>query len=389
MGDSVIWFAVKDENAGMLADDVYDAFALVPLYLGMYYKQDLYIHGLMSKRLCKNIMNYLQRILCDFSDDLSRIDVKVDGFGEVGGEQNLIGTGISCGVDSLSTIYDRYINESDPEYKINALFLFNCGTLGEYGEEANRRYFAQFEMNKAAADELGLTVYQVNSNLHAFTRRMGRNAKAGYIAIWSCIFSLAKAVKKYYVSSCFSYAQILDFGRKFHDYDFAEFSESYSVPLFRTEKLELVIDGCQYERCQKIERISGWDIARKYLNVCNIEVHNCSECDKCLTTMIELEALGRLDDFAGLFDMKKYRRHYFYKKALTVYNHFRGEAAGNEADPYDFLKSHGINLPSYFTARIYMLSLRASSLIKQAVRKIMGDKFYEAIKRTLKHPHSS
>lgn len=93
----------------MLADDVYDAFILVPLYFAMYYKQDLHIHGCVSKKLYKNMMNYLQRILCDFSDNLSRINITVDGFKVAEGNPDVIGAGISCGIDSLSTIYDWYI----------------------------------------------------------------------------------------------------------------------------------------------------------------------------------------------------------------------------------------------------------------------------------------
>jgi hypothetical protein len=71
----------------MLSDDNYDAFLLVPLYLAMYHKQDLHICGKVSKRLYKNIMTYVQTILCEFSDALSKVDVKVDGFVE----KNLIG----------------------------------------------------------------------------------------------------------------------------------------------------------------------------------------------------------------------------------------------------------------------------------------------------------
>ena len=282
-----MWFAVKNENAHMLADDVYDAFVLVPLYLGMYYKQDVYIHGLVSKRLYKNMMNYLQRILCDFSDDLSRIDVKVDGFGKAHGEQSIIGTGISCGVDSLTTIYDRYVNESDPEYKIN------CGTHGDFGEETERLWQARYEMNKSAAEELGLPVYQVNTNLHAFTHTIsGGENKIGYFAIYSCILSLQRVLKKYYASSAYSYRQIITLGKEAHDYDFSEFAESYAVPLIRTERLELIPDGCQYERSMKTEHIAGWNIAQKHLNVCVVGVDNCSRCSKCLRTLIVLEAMG-------------------------------------------------------------------------------------------------
>ena len=77
-----MWFATRSENKDMLSDDNYDAFFLVPLYLAMYHKQDLHICGKVSKRLYKNIMTYIQTILCEFSDQLSKINVIVDGFTE-------------------------------------------------------------------------------------------------------------------------------------------------------------------------------------------------------------------------------------------------------------------------------------------------------------------
>lgn len=85
--ENSIWFATRSANKEMLSDDNYDAFLLVPLYLAMYHKQDLHICGKVSKRLYKNIMTYVQTILCEFSDALSKVDVKVDGFVE----KNLIG----------------------------------------------------------------------------------------------------------------------------------------------------------------------------------------------------------------------------------------------------------------------------------------------------------
>ena len=75
-----IWFATSNKNRSMLTDESYDAFLLVPLYLAMYYKQDLHICGKVSKKLYKNITTYIQTILCEFSDHLSKINVYVDGF---------------------------------------------------------------------------------------------------------------------------------------------------------------------------------------------------------------------------------------------------------------------------------------------------------------------
>ena len=390
-----MWMAVKDEYAYMLSDDVYDAFVLVPLYLGMYYKEDIHIHGCVSKKLYKNVMNYLQRILCDFSDELFRINITVDGFKVADGEPEIIGAGLSCGVDSLSTVYDWYVKEDDQDYRINGLFFFDTGWNGDFHDDKSMELcLERYGMNKAAADELGLPLYLVITNFHSFTYSLywGVSSQMGYFANYSCAFGLQRAVKKYYTSNCFSYVQMLTFALKRRGIDFAEFSESYSVPLIRTEKLELVIDGCQYERSTKIARLAEWDIAKKYLSPCsgrshsikNMHSRNCSSCRKCMHVMMTLDAIGRLEDFSGIFDLAEYRKHLKFEKAYAVYEHFNGIPDGNEPDIYVFLKQKGMKLPSYPAACMYLFPRRATLFIKKAARKIMGDRVYEALKRTLK-----
>lgn len=76
-----VWFSTPSKNKHMLSES-YDAFLLVPLYIAMSYKQDLYIRGKVSKRLYKNVMTYVQTILCEYSDRLSKVNVFVDGFSD-------------------------------------------------------------------------------------------------------------------------------------------------------------------------------------------------------------------------------------------------------------------------------------------------------------------
>lgn len=61
----------------------------------MYHKQDLHICGKVSKRLYKNIMTYIQTILCEFSDKLSKVNVIVDGFTN----KNCAGGGVSLALE--------------------------------------------------------------------------------------------------------------------------------------------------------------------------------------------------------------------------------------------------------------------------------------------------
>lgn len=158
----------------------------------------------------------------------------------------MVGTGISCGIDSLCTIYDHFEKEDDPEFRINSLFLYNCGTHGDFeNPETQKLYERRYEMNKKAADDMGLPVYQVNSNLHAFTHRIGE-LKVGHFALWSCALAFEKVIRKYYIPSTgYNYEDIKKYSGQAHDFSMAEFCEPYLIPLVSTEVMEICIDGSQ------------------------------------------------------------------------------------------------------------------------------------------------
>ena len=371
----------------MLADDVYDAFVLVPLYLGMYYKQDVHIHGDVSKKLYKNVINYVQRILSDYSEKLSKINLTVDGFKTADGEPNIIGAGLSCGVDSLCTVYDKYVKENDEDYRINALFFFNTGWHGDFYDERTKILcLNRYNMNKPAADELGLPLYWVDSNFHAFTRECKVVECGGYLSNYSMILGLQRAIKKYYIASSYSYDEMHKFDRR--NGDMSAFCEAYFIPLLSTETVEIIIDGCEYERGRKTEHISDWNIAQKYLNPCSThsqdteDPHNCSKCGKCLRTMLTLEIIGKLKNFSGVFDIDTYNKYSFAYKCDTVVN-MKKDA--HKLENCMLAKKYNAKMPSYFISIIYSFKTNPLYFTKRLMRKILGNTIYDFLKKTLKH----
>ena len=344
--EKTLYFEVDQSNADMLADDTYDAFVLVPLYLAMYHKQDLHIRGNISKKLYNNVKWYIPKILCDFWDALSPVKFTVDGFTSVKRNGNLIGTGISCGVDSLSTIYDHFIKETDPDYRINALFMFNCGTHGDYEDPFTQKLFiSRYHRNVNAANELGLPVTLVNSNMHAFTHRISET-KVGYFSIYSCVLSLQNALSLYYAASDLDYEGTFRFRKFSHDRVMNEFCGSYILPLIQTDNLELIIDGCQYRRVDKVKNIADWDIAQKYLNVCvgkTADASNCGHCSKCLRTLLPLEILGKLDKFSRVFNIEQYRQISFQNKIRCLQNY--GEEPF-ETENVDLARENNFPMPT-------------------------------------------
>ena len=377
-----IWVGVKDENAHMLAESVYNAFILVPLYLGMTYKTDVHIHGCVSKILYRNINNYLQQILCNFSDKLSRINITVDGFKDEEADPKIIGTGFSCGVDSLSSVYNRYVLDDDPEYRINGLFFYSSGVHGHYDDERSLQLFAKrYDSVQSAANKLGLPLYVIDTNLHAFT--LGHEwygSRVAYLAYYSCILALERGIKMYYIPSAYGYGGFMEYGFKAaKEIDFSEFAEFYALPLIRTKNIELVPEGGQFNRSEKVEQIADWEIAREHLDVCNTvdELydtydihHNCSHCGKCIRVLQPLEAMGKLDDFAGLFDVDRYRRESWMNKCLLVLDK---DIDGFAMDNYRFCKAHGMKLPSVFSALLYVVFRKPKKFIRYMMQKFLPE----------------
>ena len=365
--DNVLWLAVEEKNEDMLTTEVYDPFVLVPLMLGMYYGQDVHIKGDISPRLYHNIRHYIINIFDRFSDYNRIVNFEVDGFKIVHGPSTLIGTGISCGVDSLVTIYDNFIQETDENFKINSLFFFNYGSHGDFEDSSShKRWEDRITLNMKCAEELNLPVYLVDTNFHAYTHRIGE-PQMGYLANYSCILALQNYIKRYMTSANLSYDEIMIYRDNSRDFDFAEYCESFFPHLVSTEGVELVIDGCQYTRAQKIERISEWKIAQKYLNVCIHPVskgHNCSNCEKCMWTLIPLEAMGKLDKFKDVFDIGTYNRNSRWWKSYFMTRHSKDSM---ETSVIDYARGKGLKVHSKVGANITCFYMRVLRKLKKIV----------------------
>lgn len=235
----------------------------------------------------------------------------MDGYEEIENVRKANGASISCGIDSLSTIYKYYELEKDLDYRFIHLFFFNCGWHGRIDNPNTKTLFLKRALQaEKVPDEIGLPLVRVDSNLHAFLYNLDNQVP--YFNLHTIIFALDKSIGKYYLSRPFSYEEVLKCGYKSAGRDFSEYGNPISLPLLATKNTRIISDGCQYKRSEKTKFISNWGISKKYLNVCcrnsdnpEVDEKNCSECPKCNRTMVALDALGMLDKYSSVFDIKK------------------------------------------------------------------------------------
>lgn len=350
-----IWISVENKYSYMLNDITYDCCLTVPLYMAMYYNTDLKIKGKVSKKLYRNVVDYITYILRSFSDELNDINIFIDGYKEVEGKHDVNGTGISCGVDSLATVYKYYEQETDIDYKLTHLFFLNCGWHGSIDNENTIKLFNKRAAKaEEAANEIGLPLVKVDSNLHSFLYDL--DDKASFFNIYYIIFAMGAGLGKYYLSSSFSYEEVLNYGFKAKNRDFSEFADPIALPLLETKNTTIISDGCQYKRSEKTELIVNWEISKKFLNVCsrhsddpNVDETNCCECSKCKRTLVALDAMGKLNEYSRVFNLDKYYKN---KKKILWRLAVDYDKDAFSKDNYDFCKNKGINLPSIRVIKI-------------------------------------
>jgi hypothetical protein len=147
------------------------------------------------------------------------------------------------------------------------------------------------EMIRKIGSSFGKRVIEVETNhrsfLLSYLRRHWLRLAHG-VGLASVGHLLSPFFKRIYIAASHTYADLVPLG-----------SHPILDPLWSTEALEFVHDGCEANRIDKIALLSQFDIALQNLRVCFFPrsqgAYNCGRCEKCLRTMINLHAVGALD----------------------------------------------------------------------------------------------
>lgn len=102
-------------------------------------------------------------------------------------------------------------------------------------------------------------------------------------------------------------------------YEFQRFSfvpensayyELFVLGNLETDNTVFYSSGGQVTRMQKLEELSEFPLAQKYLHPCIYAGDtNCGKCGKCIRTLGALYALGTLDRFAAVFDLDAFEQN--------------------------------------------------------------------------------
>ena len=361
-----IWFEVDEEYGEYLTTDRCDAYLIGILSYAMRLGEDIACEIPVTDELLFQINEILMPSLVKHSINLHTIKIFCDTIAPIN-EGKAVGTGLSCGVDSFWSVRE-HCNSLYSEFNITHLCINNVGAFNEcyadYGIEKVKK--ERYEIARNVANELGIKLIITDSN---FADIIEQNHLL--TSTYSCCFAiymLQKLWKIYYLASNgIDYAQ---FSLKNNDIKPSEQSELFVLQCFSISSLRIYCDGGGKNRFEKTLDISDYEPAQKYLHVCTKKPFNCGICSKCRRTLLSLDAMNKLDNFKGVFDIDYYRknRSEYYK---WLYIQHINEDIMN-APTYELLsKRHDYKVPLVFKAK------------KRLLKKIPKN-FKESIKRFLK-----
>jgi 7-cyano-7-deazaguanine synthase in queuosine biosynthesis len=150
---------------------------------------------------------------------------------------------------------------------------------------------------RQAADALGLRLLEVTTDVRNFCDEDVKWLDSHGAVLASVALLLGPWCRRIYLPATQTYGTLLPLG-----------SHPLVDPLWSTERVEIVHDGCEADRVDKLRSLANVPAAHKWLRVCLKNTgYNCGRCEKCLRTMTAITALGLQDRFES-FPMTSERR---------------------------------------------------------------------------------
>lgn len=298
-----VWFEVEEKYGKYLCYERSDAFLIALLNWAMREHCDFVCEAPVGEELLYQIKTYLIPAVVKASRTLyaPKITAEIDtGTLPCAGA---VGTGISCGVDSLHVIANQ-ARSPFPHLRLTHLILNNVGAF--FHDDDDRQFRWQTEHAKQFAKEYGFEFIQTNSNLaDAFPQN--HFLTHTYSSCFT-VYVLQKLWRVYFYASSgddFTAFNLVD--NENHD---AAHYELLSLPCFSVRNLKIYSEGGAKTRFEKTKRLVDFVPAQKYLHVCTSDTGgNCNRCGKCKRTLVTLDALGALEKFRAVFDINFYRKN--------------------------------------------------------------------------------
>ncbi len=198
------------------------------------------------------------------------------------GRSGRVATFFSGGVDSWATVLDNP-DVTDLIFMRGFDLIPGLDRHVQLADEVEARL-------RGAADGLGLPLHVVDTNLRELSDPLLR---------WDVFFGGALDAAALFLAPLFE--RVLIASDSDYEVQVARGVSRQVDQLWSTEQLQLSEDGGRHSRVERMRRIAAHPVVQRSLRVCWENpggAYNCGGCEKCLMTMVTLEALGMREAIA-------------------------------------------------------------------------------------------
>lgn len=369
-----LWFRCPVRYAQYLTVDRCDAFVAMLLYYAMMDGHDIGSELPISAQLKYQLDNVFFPALHEYDPRLHmpRLDCPVET--EPYPPGTAVGTGFSCGVDSLTALCTN--RDRHAGFDVDQPCHFS---VGQFHSDDGKTYYAdrhdQTRANAlAAAAFLGLELLYVDTNLaEQFPVKFARVNTYANVGV---ALMFQRLLRRYLVPSSY---KVSDFS--FHKFSDPSYFETFVLSCLSTENLLFLPANSEMDRLQKMAVLKDEQIAHRHLSPCGAvssgKKLNCGKCQKCLRTLGCLDALESLDKFGEVFDVDAYRKNRVKNIAFLI--SVSGENTNSGIVPA-LRQGSGIPFKSWLLSIPYLMARpfvrffesHLSYKSKQRIRHIMG-----------------
>lgn len=304
-----LWFGVEEQYAKYLLSERSDAFVIALLQYAIRNGHDIIAESPMTRRIYEQLTEQFlpcyNRMHGDFKCQSGHaVSIKCQVDEEVPALGKAVGTGISCGVDSLHV----FASHSDITHA--CVWNLHGVTNEETAEKRKIGWKNLVSQAKLFCEETGHELVIGDTN---FDRGCFDDLQFDGLTTYGNLFaihSLQKLWRKYFVASGYA---IKDFDLGMSVFGDPAHYEYILLPFVSGDHYSIQLDAPEKPRVEKIPALINYAPAHKYLNVCtgisNANTNCTFLCPKCIRTILNLKVYGALEAFRNVFDVDYVGRH--------------------------------------------------------------------------------
>lgn len=283
-----LWYRFPMWCGSILRADNGDPFLAALLLAAMRAGERLIIESPVSSRLLAALPE-IQAIYAAFDPQANPILVETDGRlddGPTGDRVPAVGLFFSLGVDSFYSLLKNRRDHPRGERAISHLiFVHGFETAyAPWDEDVSEPI--RDNLHRVGV-ETGATALPVETNMQRVLSPLAPWTMAHGGGLASVALALGDMVGRVHIAATTTYDRLYPWG-----------THPVLDPLWSTERLAFVHDGCEIHVIDKTAFVARSPLALETLRVCPGvgPEYNCGRCPKCLRTMIDLTLAGALDD---------------------------------------------------------------------------------------------